>query len=1183
MFTARRQTIHSYNGSFQDRLEFVCNLYYYHRKINRNFSVIPVIHKKSIDIYHLYKSVGIRGGFDNVCKEKLWAQVCRELGIYSLSSHPTTLKNLYKNLLSPFDKFINSEEADSIPGPGVTVNDVKFSPYISMLGLLPGENLLNSRIPKENITLDFHINNDNGKTELTDSISSYEENVKTTLKNGSHGSQNTTASDNQIHTPNLKKSGLVTDPEDTILSGDSYIVSRLQNRNKDSLTLYNTANNESLHDLYTVTCSSTLLKRLSDDILYSSLPRRRTIIQNDDWHHGQFDQISDINLCISSGKYTIPQFLRKADAVFNLQFGDAKTTTEDIENAYWKLFKNKNKSIEVEYGFDVPSVSQGSAFPEPELSESSIHPWNFNILPKAEGSLFNNVSENISYFTGSNLNVGMVFTTKSWHFSDYFTNTISYHHTGDPQIRYSIPDSQFEKFQDFIKKKLGPSTVDFHPELVLEGDIMVDLDTLISSGFDVYTTCHQPGEIIITTPKSYCSSINTGFNVIETVRFLSTNTFMENYKETLEYYNQHKLPHPFSFERLVYNVVKTRSDYPEIFNELRRKMVKQEISLRKLIRSQLKLVEEHNPKDETKMCCMTCKPCFFSYVEGDDGKNYSLEMFSKAPTKNGVIKLHIRDQELELLQSKSMDTLWLNNYHEIMLMKPRLSIVDLEMLLGSSNADVVKTTEYRSLSSFAKSFVEKIKEIHGFLQQISQEPVTTWKQFEDYISYAYTCPVDSETLDLLKSFAIKVVTFIEKAKSLVNGPFQSAEVYNSYLEEGKSFHIELPILNNIAFKYEVVSLTTFEKRFYGSLTAQGVNQVVKIGKSLGILEDDDCMKNLVVLKNLNTKLRDSIKDLLNNQKYYDISEMSCLVSQIETSGLICPEYEEFLKTYDHSVKFQTSIDQYIADSSSDNYDDLPDVDQIIEFIDKITKESVHINFSMLTKLVEEVQQWRSTMKSVIILVPNTDLKSQLEKVLNRTRSLLDPLFDSKTYTCLCGSTDGSEFKLECEKCKKKFHRNCMEPFDVEVVDGVFLCPICDLSLQQADKRIKFENFSEWMAEGSKLPLQCAEFLLMKELHLQYSEFIDYINANLESNKESLEWLRIQATRYYGFYLRLPSHLLESIFTSIKSLIDEIPPIKKDLELIQQNSKIDVINGQIYDDFEDENVESKHLRDVSPTF
>ncbi|AOW02966.1 hypothetical protein LXG23DRAFT_22588 [Yarrowia lipolytica] len=111
-FKTRRQDL---NSSLQGRTaeqSFVSDLFQFHFKHKTPIFKLPSIDKRPIDVYHLFHCVHLRGGFVEVCRRKLWAQVGRELG-YSgkiMTSLSTSLKSSYQKILHPFDQYLESSQ-----------------------------------------------------------------------------------------------------------------------------------------------------------------------------------------------------------------------------------------------------------------------------------------------------------------------------------------------------------------------------------------------------------------------------------------------------------------------------------------------------------------------------------------------------------------------------------------------------------------------------------------------------------------------------------------------------------------------------------------------------------------------------------------------------------------------------------------------------------------------------------------------------------------------------------------------------------------------------------------------------------------------------------------------------------------------------------------------------------------
>ncbi|KAJ5517810.1 Zinc finger PHD-type [Penicillium expansum] len=84
-------------------MNYVDGLAMFHKQHGTNYSRLPSVDKRPLDLYKLKKAVESRGGFESVCKTKKWAEIGRDLG-YSgkiMSSLSTSLKNSYQRYLQP--------------------------------------------------------------------------------------------------------------------------------------------------------------------------------------------------------------------------------------------------------------------------------------------------------------------------------------------------------------------------------------------------------------------------------------------------------------------------------------------------------------------------------------------------------------------------------------------------------------------------------------------------------------------------------------------------------------------------------------------------------------------------------------------------------------------------------------------------------------------------------------------------------------------------------------------------------------------------------------------------------------------------------------------------------------------------------------------------------------------------
>lgn len=107
-FRTRKQEINLVEGSNRTNLNYLDQLAKFHKQYGTHLNRFPSVDKRPLDLYKLKKAVEVRGGFANVCKDKKWAEIGRDLG-YSgkiMSSLSTSLKNSYQRWLHPYEEWL---------------------------------------------------------------------------------------------------------------------------------------------------------------------------------------------------------------------------------------------------------------------------------------------------------------------------------------------------------------------------------------------------------------------------------------------------------------------------------------------------------------------------------------------------------------------------------------------------------------------------------------------------------------------------------------------------------------------------------------------------------------------------------------------------------------------------------------------------------------------------------------------------------------------------------------------------------------------------------------------------------------------------------------------------------------------------------------------------------------------
>ncbi|EHY54178.1 hypothetical protein HRR83_008247 [Exophiala dermatitidis] len=230
--------------------------------------------------------------------------------------------------------------------------------------------------------------------------------------------------------------------------------------------------------------------------------------------------------------YSLKQFQEKAnnfkehyfaarmpfDPITNTQ---RRPTEDDVEREFWRLVEDITESVEVEYGADIHSTTHGSGFPTVEknpLNPYSKDPWNLNVMPFLEDSLFRHIKGDISGMTVPWLYVGMCFSTFCWHNEDHYAYSANYQHFGATKTWYGIPGKDAYKFEEAMRKAV-PELFETQPDLLFQLVTILPPNQLRKAGVEVYALDQRAGQFVITFPQAYHAGFNHGFNFNEAVNF----------------------------------------------------------------------------------------------------------------------------------------------------------------------------------------------------------------------------------------------------------------------------------------------------------------------------------------------------------------------------------------------------------------------------------------------------------------------------------------------------------------------------------------------------------------------------------------------------------------------------------------------------------------------------------------
>ncbi|KAG7661058.1 ECM5 [[Candida] subhashii] len=476
-------------------------------------SKLPMIDKRPLDLFKLFRSVLIRGGFMEVINKKLWAQIGRELGYKGkiMTSLSSSLKASYQRILYPFELYLGAKKYDYInKQPDLT----ELLQANGKRNVQPDDSLLNKRA-KQSTEQESPL--------IIGSSKDFKRSVKSKSSKGFLL--------NSPHLIDLKQ------PNVFVVKQEEKKRNKRANDTIDSPILPQSQLNHALKDL------------------------------TDNQTQYQDDSRLKANTKIAS-IYTLRQFMEKdlkfqefiiqnnSNQFNNTYHNDANgpiiernvITHSELEQLYWRFVGNRNiheilnNGLELEAGQDIPSHTNGSGFvqlgddlfnyknalnsvhinapPSKSTNDSTgngrllsgllhnqppssnnprnqtqsrefnsnnyidkifraaLNPWNLHNLPTLPNSLFGALYENDANnqeLTNTRLNIGMTFATENWRCEDHFTQLINFHFFGSSKRWYFIPESEFDKFEQLLEKL----TNEYNDRLHINNDGSPDVDKVM--------------------------------------------------------------------------------------------------------------------------------------------------------------------------------------------------------------------------------------------------------------------------------------------------------------------------------------------------------------------------------------------------------------------------------------------------------------------------------------------------------------------------------------------------------------------------------------------------------------------------------------------------------------------------------------------------------------------------------
>lgn len=830
-FRTRRQELNSVEGGNRAALNYTDQLNMFCKQAGVNLNRLPKFDKRPIDLYRLRNTVEMHGGFEKCCSGKKWAEIAREVGYTGkiLSSLSTSLRAVYQKYLLPYEEYLVrvkpsvQHQRQSEPGgfyspqssPIKSASSPSKSPSAS--NDLPAEKLEYGEITENGIARSNEAENHlkRNATNLSPRVS--EENYL-------HGFDGERSS---------KRPKQSVDPA-PIVAGSNMSEHRtnsgMRQHERKIVSCARCDNSEATSPILTCdSCSSTYHASCVDPPLEGVPPK--------EWH---------CNMCLvgtgefgfeDGGTYTLRQFQEKARIFKEHHFASKHSqglvsrnpSDFEVENEFWRLVEDVDDTVEVEYGADVHSTTHGSGFPTVErqpLDPYSADPWNLNVLPLHQKSLFRYIDSDIAGMTVPWVYVGMCFSTFCWHAEDHYTYSANYQHFGATKTWYGVPGDDAEKFEKAMRKAV-PDLFEQQPDLLFQLVTMLSPARLVKENVRCYAVDQRPGEFVITFPKAYHAGFNHGFNCNEAVNFAPPE--WEPFgRECVDRYQLYHKPPAFCHEELLLTAA-ARDDSIRTCLWLvpaLTAMCANEISARMKVRDAIPYIKEEiydQEMGENDYQCTICKAfCYLTQIIVPEKTSVAClqhfrEISENPDLSTRSMRKKMTDEQvrsvLEKVERRSqLPVSWISKLRQLLQEAPRPPLKTLRTLLNEGERISHDIEEVSTLRQFVERANEWVDEATTYIAKRTPKRAKTEKSrrikkgerdqrspalIEKLLQDAEALPFEAPEIELLKERSRSISEFRQQAEKLLRFPTLKRADYEGLLEEGRDLNINLPEIEQL--------------------------------------------------------------------------------------------------------------------------------------------------------------------------------------------------------------------------------------------------------------------------------------------------------------------------------------------------------------------------------------------------
>merc|ERR1719410_953326 len=402
-------------------------------------------------------------------------------------------------------------------------------------------------------------------------------------------------------------------------------------------------------------------------------------VGSDDEENEEDEEDDEDQEAVVKGKSTsLTQFYRVAKNLMSSIFRSEDPPHHIVEDEYWKIVSDKDVHLQVCQG-SIDTGNEGYGFPI-RNSQYTSHPWNLKQLTNNPRSVLRAMGQ-VMGVTQPTLHVGMLFTTGCWYRDPHGLPWVEFLHTGAPKIWYGIPDDHSLAFYTAMKQ-LVPSFCKNRKIWLPSDTTMVSPSYLVKHGVSVCRAVQHPGQFVVVFPRSYTSSLSTGYNVSESV-YYAPNQWLADVDSMFQDIRDSQEPMMFPIEKILFALASDSKATKYVLENIKSKIAKirdREMDLRRKVtnagvktseRLQLENKSSKDAEDEEYECYVCNANLYVSLVGNEQDEvtyclPHGLEYIKENKNKIRHCKLLYTHtiEEIKDILSKVTQRLKTKNYTE---------------------------------------------------------------------------------------------------------------------------------------------------------------------------------------------------------------------------------------------------------------------------------------------------------------------------------------------------------------------------------------------------------------------------------------------------------------------------------------------------------------------------------------